>query len=91
VLVATLVAAWYPVAFIVLVVLSGRGDGPTPPWEWVVSLVYAFAHFVGPPIIVLLGLLGTRRRYSTASRIWAVVPLLIGAFLFRGMIPPWYI
>jgi hypothetical protein len=76
VLVATLVSAWWvPSTVVVMPWWAGTAFG---------NLAKA-TFFIGPPIVVLLGLLGTRRRYSTASRIWAVVPLLIGALGVRGM------
>ena len=89
-LVATLVAAWYAVSLVAAVAgalgAGSTGDGAPQPWAWVGAFwipTYA-ALFVGPPIVFLLGLLGTRRRYSTASRIVGL--LIIGGL---GLLSIW--
>lgn len=72
----------WPVSVATLVAV---GYGPyvwwvTFPTEYAVGERVHPALVIGPLIIVfLLGLLGTQRRYSTASRTWAVAPLLFGA------------
>ncbi len=73
-LVATLVAAWY------VVVLMGLRPGGEEGEAF--GILASATLFIGPPVVVLLGLLGTRRKYSTASRIGAVVPVLIGGLGF---------
>ena len=70
VLVAILVVALYPASMFVLLAPGSREESEA---LWI--LAYATL-FIGPPVFVLLGLLGIRRRYSTASRIVGL--LLIG-------------
>jgi hypothetical protein len=77
VLAATLVAAWYVVAFLVVLAGSIYPSGASEPEPWVGGAFWKLSYatlFIGPPVFVLLGLLGIRRRYSTASRF---VPLLL--------------
>lgn len=67
-------AAWY------VVVLMGLRPGGEEGEAF--GILASATLFIGPPVVVLLGLLGTRRKYSTASRIGAVVPVLIGGLGF---------
>jgi hypothetical protein len=90
--VAILVPAWYAVAVIVLFA-TWPGSDPQPSWARVLEAflipIFFSSYFVVPPIVFLLGLLGTRRRYSTASRIAAVVPLLIGGLVSINNFQDW--